>query len=49
MSQALIFQGMPLLEVCFHVGFDSPSTFIRVFKSITGLTPSKYRQTILKS
>ena len=44
MSQALIRQGLPLLEVCFQVGFEHPSTFIRAFRSVTGMTPLQYRQ-----
>ena len=44
MSQTLIRQGLPLLEVCFQVGFEHPSTFIRAFRSVTGMTPLEYRQ-----
>lgn len=43
-SQTLIVSGLPLIDVCFHSGFGSVSTFIRAFRSITGMTPSAYRK-----
>ena len=43
-SQSLIASGLPLIDVCFQSGFGSVSTFIRAFRSITGMTPSDYRK-----
>ncbi|MBE5771356.1 MAG: helix-turn-helix domain-containing protein [Clostridiales bacterium] len=42
-SQSLIAQGTPLLDACFLSGFTNASTFIRSFRTITGMTPSQYR------
>lgn len=30
-------------EICFEVGYDSPSYFIHVFRQYNGMTPKKYR------
>jgi len=46
-SQMLIAAGAPLIDVCFQSGFGSVSTFIRAFRSITGMTPSAYRKKTL--
>lgn len=32
------------LEVCYEVGFQSPSNFYRVFKRLKGCSPSEYRK-----
>ena len=42
-SQFLIEKGMPLSDVCYRVGYGSMSAFIRSFKEIAHMTPSKYR------
>lgn len=51
-SQTLILQGLPITEVAYQVGFGSLSTFIRIFRSVTNMTPSEYRklhkETLLK-
>ena len=44
MSCELIAEGMPLIDICYRVGFGNLSTFIRVFREITGITPSQYRR-----
>ena len=33
----------PVSQICFDIGFDNPSYFIRVFKDYNGITPKKYR------
>ena len=43
-SQSLIAQNLALIDVAYQVGFSSLSTFIRAFKSVTGMTPSKYHK-----
>lgn len=35
-------------EAAAHFGFSSAATFIRAFKSVTGLTPSEYRKRRLR-
>ncbi|WP_299530208.1 AraC family transcriptional regulator [Ulvibacterium sp.] len=36
-------KGIPIMESCFAVGFDSPSSFTGLFKKEVGLTPKKYQ------
>lgn len=36
--------GTPLKDLASSLGFSSPSHFTRVFKKITGLTPTQYRR-----
>ncbi len=43
-SQSLIMQGLPIIDIAYMVGFGSLSTFIRAFRSVTNMTPSKYRK-----
>lgn len=35
---------LTILDICFEVGFNSKSSFNRVFKSFTGKTPSQFRK-----
>ena len=43
-AQGLIAQGAELSDACYQCGFGSMSTFIRAFRSVTGMTPSEYRR-----
>lgn len=45
-SRALIAEGMPIIDVCYAVGFSSLSTFIRAFRAATNMTPSEYRRMV---
>ena len=45
-SRALIAEGMPMIDVCYAVGFSSLSTFIRAFRAATDMTPSEYRRVV---
>lgn len=45
-SRALIADGMPIIDVCYAVGFSSLSTFIRAFRAATDMTPSEYRKIV---
>ena len=45
-SRALIAEGMPIIDVCYAVGFSSLSTFIRAFRTATDMTPSEYRRIV---
>lgn len=37
-------QNLSVTEVCFSVGFESPSSFSRAFRRHTGFSPSEYRR-----
>jgi len=45
-SRTLIAEGMPIIDVCYAVGFSSLSTFIRAFRAATDMTPSEYRRMV---
>jgi YesN/AraC family two-component response regulator len=42
------FHNASITAVAFDVGFSDPAYFSRVFRKVTGLSPSAYRQSLLK-
>ncbi|GAB3572729.1 helix-turn-helix transcriptional regulator [Hymenobacter daeguensis] len=42
--QLLLGTSLSIRETAFHLGFDNPSYFSRLFKDKTGLTPAAFRQ-----
>ena len=45
-AKSLIGEGLQMIDVCYAVGYSSLSTFIRIFRRATGMTPSEYRKLI---
>ncbi len=45
-AKSLIAEEMPIIDVCFAVGYSSLSTFIRTFRRATDMTPSEYRKMV---
>ncbi|MEA4936990.1 MAG: helix-turn-helix domain-containing protein [Paludibacter sp.] len=43
------FENLSLLGIAFDSGFNTKSAFNRVFKKMTGLTPSEYKNNLLKA
>ena len=43
-AQLLLQDGGSVTDTCFAVGFESLTSFIGLFKRITGIAPSVYRQ-----
>jgi AraC-like DNA-binding protein len=41
-AMELLKAGVPVSEVCYSVGFESLSSFSRLFKRMAGMTPSDY-------
>src|ERR1700682_5399788 len=41
-AMELLKTGIPVSEVCYAVGFESLSSFSRLFKRVIGITPSMY-------
>lgn len=39
---------LPNLEICYEVGFQSPSNFYRVFRRLKNCSPSEYRNLLSK-
>ena len=40
----LLESDLPILEICYECGYNTPSQFIRTFKKELGVSPSKYRK-----
>jgi len=38
--------GLSLKEVCYQVGYKDPNYFSRVFRKVTGLSPTEYRHSL---
>ena len=45
-AKSLIGEGLQMIDVCYAVGYSSLSTFIRIFRRATGMTPSEYRRMV---
>jgi len=43
-AKLLLSDGTSVADVCYKIGFDSPTSFTAVFKKITGLTPSAFQR-----
>lgn len=47
-AKKLLQAGMPVMQACFSVGFDSVTSFTGLFKKITGATPQACRRKALQ-
>ncbi len=43
-AKKLLKKGKAVTETCFHIGFDSPSSFSTLFKSRVGVTPTEFQK-----
>lgn len=42
-SKEFLNKGMSVTETCYAVGYESPNSFITLFKSKTGATPTEFK------
>ena len=42
-ARAMLADGMLISETSYALGYDTPSSFCRAFKRLTGQTPSDYQ------
>ena len=47
-AKSLLSEGKMVSEVVEECGFGSLRTFLRVFKSVEGITPGQYKSTVVK-
>lgn len=47
-SRLLMQQDLPVMEICYKVGYSSITNFNKKFKEIMGCTPKKYRQSLYR-
>jgi transcriptional regulator GlxA family with amidase domain len=47
-AKELLQTNLPIATVCYHVGFDSPTSFSGLFKKIAGKTPKEFRRSKTK-
>jgi AraC-like DNA-binding protein len=43
-KRLLLESDLPILEICYECGYNTPSQFIRMFKRSTEVSPSEYRK-----
>jgi AraC-like DNA-binding protein len=43
-AKELLQTNLPITTVCYHLGFDSPTSFSGLFKKITGKTPVEFQR-----
>ncbi len=48
-KRLLLREGLPVTEVCYAVGFESPGSFSSRFRSIVGHAPSEYQRTLRRA
>ncbi len=48
-KRLLVFTNLTSKEIAYHVNFEDPSYFSRIFKKKTGHTPNEYREQVRKS
>jgi AraC-like DNA-binding protein len=41
-AKELLETGIPVMDACYEIGFESVPSFSRLFRRMTGLTPSAY-------
>ena len=47
-AKELLQANLPIATVCYHVGFDSPTSFSGLFKKIAGKTPREFQRSKVK-
>ena len=47
-AKELLQMNLSITTVCYHVGFDSPTSFSGLFKKIAGKTPAEFQRSKTK-
>jgi AraC-like DNA-binding protein len=47
-AKELLQTNLPVATVCYHIGFDSPTSFSGLFKKIAGRTPLEFQRSATK-
>ena len=47
-AKELLQMNLSITTVCYHVGFDSPTSFSSLFKKIAGKTPAEFQRSKTK-
>lgn len=42
-KEFLKYAGMSIKEICYRIGYSDPNYYCKIFKKVTGMTPTEYR------